>query len=218
MGFTLQFMTSLLPSSVYGKNSVDPETILKKMEGAYSAVNDYQANMETTTYQESGSSQTKKFLYTFKKPKRIRLDFESPDKGMILVYPDKNGKVAVHRHFTFHLSPDSSFLRVSPGQRIDQTDLGLLITNIRHSLTDQRRGPVKISEEDGNIEIRVLAEDHFRKGVTTQYRFTIDERLWLPVKVEEFTSGGGLERSILFRNLRTNIGVPDSFFELNGAS
>ncbi len=209
---------SFLPLSAYASNSYDTGTLLKKMENAYSAVNDYQANMEVTTYTTDGSSETKRFLYTFKKPKRIRLDFESPNKGMILVYPDKDGKVAIHRYFTVHLSPESSLLQVHPGQRIDQTDLGLLITNISHSLTDHRRGPVKISEEDGNIDIRVMADDHFRKGVTTLYRFTINKRLWLPVRVEEFTPGGVPERSIEFHDLRTNVGIPDSFFELSGPS
>ncbi len=68
------------------------------------------------------------------------------------------------------------------------------------------------------MDIRVLADDHFHDGVTTLYRFTINKNLWLPVKVEEYTPGGVLERSIYFHNLRTNIGVPDSFFELNGGS
>lgn len=217
IGLILHLISSLPFLSAYASNSFDTGTLLKKMEAAYSAVNDYQSNMETTTYQ-SGSSETKKFLYTFKKPKRIRLDFESPDKGMILVYPDKNGKVAIHRYFTFHLSADNSLLQVQAGQRIDQTDLGLLITNISHSLTDHRRGPVKISEGNGTIDIRVLADDHFQEGVTTLYRFMINKKLWLPVKVEEYTPGGVLERSISFHNLRTNIDVPDTFFELNGGS
>ncbi len=128
IGFIFHLTT--LPSfSSFASDSIDSGTLLKNMEGAYSAVNDYQSNMEVTAYQ-NGFSKTEKFLYTFKKPKPIRLDFESPDKGMIPVYPDKHGKVAVHRHFTIHLSPESSLLQVhQSGQRIDQTDLGLLITN-----------------------------------------------------------------------------------------
>jgi outer membrane lipoprotein-sorting protein len=211
-------LLSSLPFLSVASHVFDTPTLLKNMEGAYSAVNDYQSNMEIRTYRRNGSSETRKFLYTFKKPKRIRIDFESPDKGMILVYPDKDGKVAVHRLFTIHLSPDSSLLRVQAGQRIDQTDLGLLITNISRSLTDPLLGSVRLSEENGNINIRVLADDHFRKGVTTLYRFTIDKKLWLPVKVEEYTPGGVLERSISFHNLRTNVGFPDTFFELHGGS
>jgi hypothetical protein len=42
--------------------------------------------------------------------------------------------------------------------------MGLLIRNIAHSLTDQRRGPLEVSEDEKDIRIRILAEDHFRRG------------------------------------------------------
>ena len=72
---------------------------------------------------------------------------------------------------------------------MDQTDLGLLVRNIAHSLTDQRRGTIKISEQDCCLLVEVLAEDHFFSGVLTLYRFSIDKTRWLPVGVEEFTPG-----------------------------
>jgi len=204
-----------MPSCLYAWNSSDTEIILKKMETAYAEVNDYQANMEVRTYQRGGSFETKKFLYTFKKPKWIRLDFESPHSGMIMVYPDREGKVVLRRFFTFHLAPDNFLLRVGSGQRLDQTDLGLLIRNIAHSLTDQKRGPVEATEENSDLRLHVLADDHFREGVLTRYQILIDKKQWLPVEVEESTPDGQLERTVIFRNLRTNIGVPDRFFQLD---
>ena len=197
----------------------DTESLLNKMETAYVAVKDYQVEVNSRVYQRDGSEEKKKILYTFKKPGWIRLDFELPNPGMILIYPDKHGKVVIQpsgwaRFFKLHLSPNSFLLKDVSKQRIDQTDLGLLIRNISHSLTDQRRGPVEVSEDDGRIELHVLADDHFRKGVTTRYRFLIDKDLWLPAAVEELTPKGILKRTITFRNLRINIGVSDSFFQL----
>ena len=209
-------LACLFPFHLYGWNSSDAEILLKKMEVAYARVNDYQANMEVRTFGKDGSFETTKFSYTLKKPKKIRLDFESPYAGMIIVYPDQNGKAAIRRFFTFHLALDNPLLQVSEGQRIDQTDLGLLITNIRHSLTDHRQGPLIVTEDDKNIRIRVMADDHFREGVVTQYQFRIDKTLWLPVKVEESSPEGKFARTIVFRNLRTNIDIPDNFFQLNG--
>jgi outer membrane lipoprotein-sorting protein len=107
-------------------------------------------------------------------------------------------------------------LRAASGQRLDQTDLGLLIKNIGHSLTDQRRGPAEVLEEGEYIRVQVLADNHFQKGVETRYQFLIDKKLWLPVQVEESTPEGRLEREIILQNLRTNIGFPDSFFHLDG--
>jgi outer membrane lipoprotein-sorting protein len=203
--------------------NLDVDTLLKKMEGAYANVKDYRTKVELSTAGGDGSSATEKFLYTFKKPNHIRLDFESPHKGMILVYPDKNGKVGVRpaglaRLLKLHLAPDSRLLKGSSGQRIDQTDLGLLIRNIAHSLTDQRRGPAGITEENGYVRIRVLAADHFRADVVTLYQFFIDKELWLPAKVEEFTPDGHPERRITFQELTTNNSVPDGFFQLDDAT
>ncbi|MFB0507377.1 MAG: hypothetical protein ACETWT_11655 [Thermodesulfobacteriota bacterium] len=50
----------------------------------------------------------------------------------------------------------------------------------------------------------------------TRYQFLIDRKLWFPVEVEEWTPDGILERLVVSRGLRVNIGVPGSFFQLNG--
>lgn len=208
-----------ISSYTSGWCALDTEVLLKKMETAYAGVEDYQTRIELRTYRKDGSFETQKFLYSFKKPNWIRLDFESPHSGMVMVYPDRNGKVVIHplgiaRFLKLHLAPDNPLLKVPSGQRIDQTDLELLIRNISHSLTDQRRGPLEVTEDDGHIEIRVLALNHFREEIVTLYHFTIDKKLWLPVEVEESTPDGHLERTVTFQSLRLNINVPGSFFQL----
>lgn len=196
---------------------VHVEDIISKMKAAYAHVEEYQTETEVKVYNEGEVSETESFLYTFKKPNHIRIDMDFPYPGMILVYPDKEGKVTVRpgglaRFLKFHLTPGSSLFRISAGQRIDQTDMGLLIRNIGHSVTDQRRGEIRLSRSDGLILIEVLAEDHFLKGVLTLYRFSIDETNWLPVKVRESSPDGVPRREVVFRNLRTPTGITDSFF------
>ena len=194
------------------------ETLLKRMEAAFDQVNDYQTEVEILLFKEDGSFKTEKSLYTFKKPKWVRLDFISPHPGMMLVYPDPDGKVLMKPQgvlsvLTFHLALDDPLLGNPSGQRLDQTDLGVLIKNIRHSVTDQRRGPVSLSEDKAAIRIQVLADDHFRAGVETKYQFLISKELWLPVEVSEATTQGVQEGKIIFHNLRTNINVPDDLFQ-----
>ena len=196
----------------------DVETLLKQMEAAYDEVKDYQADVEIILFKEDGSFKTEKSVYTFKKPKWIRLDFVSPHPGMILIYPDRNGKVLMKPQgllsmLTLHLMLEDPLLETPSGQQMNQTDLGLLIKNIRHSVTDQRRGPVSLSEDKDTIRIQVLADDHFREGVETRYQFLISKQLWLPVEVGESTTNGVQEGRIIFRNLRTNINVPDDLFQ-----
>lgn len=196
----------------------DVEAVLKKMEAAYDGVKDYQTEVEVRVYNKDGSFKTKKSLYTFKKPKWIRIEVVSPFPRMVLVYPDRQGKVLMRLPgllpvFTFHLMLDDPLLETPSGQRIDQTDLGLLIKNIRHSLTDQQRGPLSISEDQDSFQIQVLADDHFREGVATRYQFRISKELWLPVEVGKSTPIGVQEGIIIFRNLRINTNVPDSLFQ-----
>ncbi len=127
--------------------------------------------MEVRVYNKDGSIKTKKSLYTFKKPKWIRIEVVPPFPRMVLVYPDRQGKVLMRLPgllpvFTFHLMLDDPLLETPSGQRIDQTDLGLLIKNIRHSLTDQQRGPVSISEDQDSLQIQVLSDGD--QGLTKQ--------------------------------------------------
>ncbi len=202
------------------ETGTDVQDFLKRMEAAYALVKDYRTRIEVTTYEKGGGVGIKKFLYTFKKPNRIRLDFESPHPGLILSYPDSKGRVVVRPSawvpfFKLPLAPDNSLLLDSSGQRVDQTDLGSLIKHIERSLTDQRRGPAGITNEDGLIRIQVLAANPFRTGSVTRYQFFIDTALFLPVKVEESTPEGRLQRRITFESLTINTGVADSFFQLD---
>ena len=193
------------------------ENILSRMRNAFEGVRDYRTDVEIWSSGKDGFLMRKKFQYTFKKPNRIRIEMEYPHGGMVLVYPDADNKVFVRpggwaRFFTFALAPDDYFLRESSGQRIDQTDLGLLIRNITRSVKNARDGKLKISKQGAHFRIRVLADNHFREDVSTLYTILIDRTSWLPVEIEESTPEGTLERKIIFRNLKINIDVQDRFF------
>jgi outer membrane lipoprotein-sorting protein len=215
----LMLIVPLGTVSVPTAEAFDSDNLVSQMEAAYAGVADYRMHVKIKTPVEDGSFRTETFLYTFKKPYRIRLDFESPYRGTVLVYPDKEGKVLVRpwgwsSRWEFHLEPDAFLLRNPWGQRIDQTDLGLLIKNISRSIGESRRGPLEIKEEQGHVRLQVLSENHFRPSRLTQYVFLIDKDIWLPVSIEESTPEGLLERQIHFRNLRLNRGIPESLFEL----
>lgn len=208
-----------LRAAVSSLEAEQSSAIIEKMEVAYTGIEAYQTETEVDEYRDGKLTRTQRFLYTFKKPDHIRMDMETPHPGSILVYPDKKGKVLVKLpvwpgFLRFHLSLDSAFVRNNAGQRIDQTDIGLLIRNIAHSLTDKRRGKLKISEQDGLCIIQVLADDHFISGVKTIYRFSIDKALWLPMGVEEFTLDGIIKRKVIFRNVKTSIVLPKDFFAI----
>jgi outer membrane lipoprotein-sorting protein len=193
--------------------------IIGKMEAAYARVEQYRTETEVRDYRAGQVVETARFVYTFRKPDHIRIDFLSPHRGMTLVYPDEQGRAVVKPggwlgFLKLRLAPDSARLRSPSGQRIDQTDLGLLIQNIARSLTDRRRGEMKVADQDGRTQIEVLAEDHFLPGVLTLYRFTVDDATWLPVEVQELTPEGVPKRQVSFANLRTSVNAPESYFRI----
>jgi outer membrane lipoprotein-sorting protein len=195
--------------------------ILAQMKAAYAQVESYQTTTEVTVYRAGRVTETQRFLYTFEKPDKIRIAFETPHSGMVLTYPDKDGKVKVKPggwtgFLRFHFSPDSSVFKSASGQRIDQTHMGLLIENIVHSLTDRRRGEIGLTMRDGQIFIAVLADDHFLPGLQTLYRFTIDPARYLPVSISELTPEGVPKRDVTFRDLKILAGRSDGA-EPNGA-
>ena len=211
----LAFVNSIDPAAVM---ALDAENIVKKMEAAYAEIEDYEMKVEVRGPESEGSGKTERFIYTFKWPHTIRIEYESPHKGTILIYPHKEGKVLVRPwkwmpFFQFHLKPDSIFLKAPSGQQIDETDMGLLVRNIAKSVKQGQPGEVSIMEKGGQIHLRVLAENHFRENVKTRYQFLIDKALWLPTAIQESTPDGVLKRNIVFQNFRVNISVLDSLFQ-----
>jgi len=113
------------------------------MQSACQAIRDYRVLVQVTLPEENAGKQMEEVLYTFKKPKKILMDFRMPRSGTVLVFPDEEGKVLVGpwgwRFLDIHLA--RCVLLANPsGQQIDQTDLGLLIRNIGMSMDDGRRG------------------------------------------------------------------------------
>jgi hypothetical protein len=195
--------------------------ILAKMEASYAKVSTYQTEMEVREYRKGKYLESKRFLYTFRKPNQLRIDMLSPQPGTVLVYPDKGGKVALRPGgwtgiVTLHLAPDNSMLASGSGQRIDQSDFGLLLRNIRHSLTDQRRGEIILSEKEGRISLEVLADDHFLPGVQTLYRFVFDSASGLPVEEHEATPKGIPKKVTIFGKLKCAIPIREDFFAVKG--
>jgi hypothetical protein len=119
-----------LPAMENGWKFGEIGSLVRKMREAYEQVHDYQTEVTVHIFEE-GTDQVKQFLYTFRKPNQIRIVFRTPHRGMTLSYPDEAEKVVVRLggwlgFATLRLDPNNRLLRSAAGQRIDQTDLGLL--------------------------------------------------------------------------------------------
>ncbi len=201
--------------------TAEAATIVDRMAAAYERVAAYQTVVETSEYQDGRIVATRRFRYSFRKPGQVRIDMETPHPGMRLVYPDENGQVYVRfggwlGFMKVRLAPANALFSTRSGQRVDQSDFGLLIRNISLSVDEKRRGELKLAEKDRQLLLEVVAADHFLPGVVTRYRFVIDRTLWLPVAIDELTPEGQLRRTIQFRNLNTTPELPKHFFDIDG--
>lgn len=197
----------------------EPARIIERMQSSYARLSDYQMRVDSTASRGESAPEETRLLYRYKKPGKIRIDFIRPRKGWTLVYPSDRGKVVLRpsgflSFLKFSLDPDNSLLTVWPGQQVTQTDLGLLIEHIARSLTDQRLGPVEISRVEGDLVIRVEAENHFLDGVPTKYEFFVDANRWLPTGVSEDIPELRRKRRIRFQEIQVDPGLPGSLFEL----
>ena len=80
-------VTNSAPAHASVRAQVDLQHLIEKMESVYAEVENYQTRMHIESRSTDGSYHTETFLYRFEKPDRIRIDFESPHSGLVLVYP-----------------------------------------------------------------------------------------------------------------------------------
>jgi outer membrane lipoprotein-sorting protein len=195
------------------------ERLVANLRSAYAGVQDYQMRVASTVKERGRPAKETRLRYRFKRPDRFRIEFLEPHRGLVLAYPTGSGKVRIRpgglfRFLSITLDPGSASLEVSPGQRIDQADLGLLVRNIARSLNGPLAGAPALRVTPEHVVAVVEAENHFQPGVRTRYEFWIERRRWLPVRVREAVPERGWEREVTFEELETNQGLPDALFLL----
>ncbi|MDW7712348.1 MAG: hypothetical protein SCH98_17920, partial [Deferrisomatales bacterium] len=186
----------------------------------YSRVEDYRLRVHSVIRRAGEAPEETDLTYWFRRPDRFRMELRNPHPGLTLVHPHGEGRVRVRpggllRFLKISLDPGSARLEVSPGQRVDQTDLGLLIRNISRSLAGAAPGAAAVRTEGGTVVLSVEGENHFLPGVWTRYELWVDRELWLPVRVREEVPSRGWERDVRFDEITLNPGLPESFFRLD---
>jgi len=94
------------------------------------------ANYQVTLKSTSAGAEPVEVLYGYRKPGLVRMDFIRPHAGATLSYSPASGKVRLwpFGFGTFPgltLSPDSHMIRSPQGHRVDQSDIGALLVNVR---------------------------------------------------------------------------------------
>lgn len=166
------------------------------------------------------SSSGEEIRYFFKKPGYIRMEFEKPHKGAVLVY-DPFKKEVLLRPFGFlkslelRMGPDDRLIRSSRGHTVDESDIGSLLKNVK-KLKDSGRAEIAGEEEVGGrktLVVEVRGEGAFEVDGTNRYRLWLEKTLMLPVKVEAYAASGELVEGVLMDDLEVNPAFSKDFFK-----
>lgn len=157
------------------------------------------------------SSSGEVIRYFFKKPGYIRMEFENPHKGAVLVY-DPFKKEALLRPFGFlkslelRMGPDDRLIRSSSGHTVDESDIGSLLKNVK-KLKDNGTAENLREEEVGGrwtIVIEVRGEGAFETDGINRYRLWLEKSSMLPLKVEAYAASGELLEGVLMDDLEVD--------------
>jgi hypothetical protein len=173
------------------------------------------ANYQVTLKSTSAGAESVEALYGYRKPGFVRMDFIRPHAGATLTYSPDTGKVTLWP-FGFDtfprlvLSPDSRMIRSPQGHRVDQSDIGALLVNVRelqqHGDT-QVVGAETIGMRRASHVIVTRSRGQVVAGVC-RYELWFDVSHGLPVKVASAGASREPIETVLMEDLR--IDVPGS--------
>lgn len=158
--------------------------------------------------------------YFFKKPGHIRMEFEHPHKGAVLIFDPMNKEVRLRpfsfwKSFEMRLKPEDSLIKSERGHTVDESDIGSLLKNVKR-LRDNGLAEADGQEDVGNRKayvVEVKGEGSFTTadGVN-RYRLWLDESLKLPVKVQAWSTSGTLLEEVLMDDLEVDSRLPMDLF------
>lgn len=158
--------------------------------------------------------------YFYKKPGHIRMEFEKPHKGAVLVYDPMKKQVRLRpfgfwKSFEMRLSPKDSLIRSSRGHTVDESDIGALLRNVKR-LEENGSFEEEGGEEVGGRKARVI-EVRGAGAFTTpdgvnRYRLWLEGETMLPLKVQAFGAKGELLEEVLMYDLEADPSLPMDLF------
>ncbi|MBB2927765.1 DUF1571 domain-containing protein [Paraburkholderia silvatlantica] len=173
------------------------------------------ANYQVTLKSTSAGAETVEVLYGYRKPGLVRMDFIRPHGGATLTFNPESGKVklwpfGMDTFPRLTLSPDNHMIQSPQGHRVDESDIGALLVNVRelrlHGDTQVVGAETIGTRQTAHVTVTCRA-GQFATGVF-RYELWFDLSHGLPVKVVSEGESREPIETVLMENLR--IDVPES--------
>lgn len=180
------------------------------------AMESYRVTMRATT----GKGDAQVIRYHWRRPGFVRMDFERPHRGALLVYSPISGKVTL-RPFgagvfpRLDLDPGNPLVRGPGGHTVDRSDIGVLLRNA-HRL--RQNGAIEIvgTERVGKRRaLHVTVTGTGRKVVDGVHRYDLwlDMRTRFPLRAESRNLRGEPVEAITMDDPEIDVDFPAQFFD-----
>lgn len=179
------------------------------------------ARLDTYTVTiKSENDDKEEIRYFFRKPGWIRMEFEEPHRGAVLVYnPDlkrvKLRPFGFFKSLVLDLSPEDRLIRSSEGHTVDKSHIGALLENVWR--LNEGGGARLQGEESVNGRDAVVLEVIGKEGkeVSGVHRYVIwlDKRLFLPIKVVSYGPGGEKTEDVDMTDLESGPDLSPDLFD-----
>lgn len=193
---------ALLLLAALGADAMDPISVAMDR---YRAVESYQVTLKS-----SAAGESEIIRYSYKKPGFVRMDFERPYKGAVLIYNPLKKQVRLWplglTFFALTLSPENRLVQSRTGQRVDQSDVGALWQNVK-TLKDNGEARV-LGHETVNgtqvLRISVTGRENFVVDNVHRFDIWLEEKISFPAKVVSSGADGELIETVVFEDLKVN--------------
>jgi outer membrane lipoprotein-sorting protein len=195
-------LEALLLLAALGADAVDPISVAMDR---YRAVDSYQVTLKS-----SAAGESEIVRYTYKKPGFVRMDFERPYQGAVLIYDPLKKQVRLWpfglKLFALTLSPENRLVQSRTGQRVDKSDLGSLWQNVE---TLKGNGETRVLGHEivsaaQVLHITVTGKENFVVDNVHRFDIWLEEKTGFPAKVVSRGADGDLIETVLFEDLKVN--------------
>ncbi|WP_081908625.1 DUF1571 domain-containing protein [Buttiauxella noackiae] len=201
-------------ASVFSQGSTMTDPIPLSLQH-FEQIQSYQVMVRSVSPQD----ETKIIRCSYRKPGYVRMDFTRPHSGAVLIYNPVDGKVklwpfGVGTFPVLTLSPTDSLIQDGNGHRVDQSDLGVLLNNIRslqHGGTTDYLGE-EIVAGKSTLHLSVVGPEGKTVDNVHQYEIWLDKQNRFPIKVVSYAPHGKLLETVFMDAMVFNVPFPPAFF------
>jgi len=157
--------------------------------------------------------------YFFRKPGFVRMEFIRPHAGAVLVYSPSTQRVrlwpfGIDRFPELNLSPSNPLIQSSRKQRVDQSDVGVLLGNMQILAKGGSQGPSQEQMLAGRpvLHLWVTGADDRTVSDVHSYEIWLDAASLFPLKVISRDLQDAIMETVHMEDAEVDILLPMNLF------